>query len=102
MESTFPSIVSIDWDFTPHFGLTGESAPIFLGGIRFSWEPVLPDEDKDGISGRTDECPVIPEDKDGFEDSDGCPELDNDQDGFGDDEDACPLKKAVSFSEDGC
>ncbi|MBN2341590.1 MAG: hypothetical protein JXX29_21620 [Deltaproteobacteria bacterium] len=60
------------------------------------------DEDRDGVLRRIDQCPVLREDLDGFEDEDGCPDHDNDQDGFPDQEDACPLKKADDFSEDGC
>ncbi|MFO8072015.1 MAG: hypothetical protein R6V85_09095 [Polyangia bacterium] len=84
------------------FGVAGEEPPLFSAGLRFSWQPVLPDEDGDGIRGARDECPLMAEDYDGFEDEDGCPDLDNDEDGFPDDEDACPDKPAESFSDDGC
>ncbi len=46
------------------------------------------DEDGDGIE--PDQCPLEPEDVDGFEDGDGCPELDNDGDGVEDRFDFCP------------
>jgi hypothetical protein len=85
------------------FGVAGEASPLFSAGLRFKWNPVLPDEDKDGVGGTADECPLIAEDRDGYEDSDGCPEYDNDADGFPDDEDVCPNDPAAdSFSEDGC
>jgi len=85
------------------FGVAGEAAPLFSTGLRFVWNPVAPDEDKDGVGGAADECPLIAEDRDGFEDSDGCPDNDNDGDGFPDDEDACPLDPpADDFSDDGC
>jgi hypothetical protein len=85
------------------FGVAGEASPLFSAGLRFMWNPVLPDEDRDGVGGVADECPLIAEDRDGFEDSDGCPDLDNDRDGFPDDEDACPLEPTTDdFSEDGC
>jgi hypothetical protein len=48
------------------------------------------DRDGDGIGDDVDQCPGLPEDFDGFEDSDGCPEADNDEDGIVDAEDACP------------
>ncbi len=83
-------------------GLTGAATPAFTVGITVMWLPVPPDEDKDGISGLRDECPLLKEDHDGFEDGDGCPDPDNDRDGFPDDEDRCPLEAADDFSDDGC
>ena len=83
-------------------GLTGEVTPSFTFGFTLTWNPVLPDEDKDGVSGTSDECPLLKEDHDGFEDDDGCPDLDNDTDGFPDDEDKCPLEPGDDFSDDGC
>jgi len=50
----------------------------------------------------SDRCPLLAEDRDGFEDDDGCPDRDNDRDGFPDDEDRCPLDPADKSSEDGC
>jgi OOP family OmpA-OmpF porin len=65
----------------------------------------LTDPDEDGVTGDNDKCPGIPEDSDGFEDSDGCPEFDNDNDGIFDTQDACP-DSAEDFDgfrdEDGC
>ncbi|HEX4456409.1 MAG TPA: OmpA family protein, partial [Polyangia bacterium] len=49
-----------------------------------------PDNDRDGILDRDDQCPNEPEDKDGFEDEDGCPDPDNDKDGLLDGDDKCP------------
>jgi outer membrane protein OmpA-like peptidoglycan-associated protein len=52
-----------------------------------------------------DECPRLPEDKDGFEDQDGCPEDDNDADGIADKIDDCPNdpEDRDSFEDsDGC
>ena len=80
----------------------GETAPLFTIAGRLTIAPVLPDEDGDGLSGSGDECPLFPEDPDGFEDADGCPDGDNDGDGFPDDEDACPKEAAAETSEDGC
>ncbi len=60
----------------------------FLAGLQ--WAPRTNDSDGDGIEDRADECPLSPEDKDGFADNDGCPEWDNDKDGIVDAEDKCP------------
>ncbi len=63
------------------------------------------DMDGDGIADTEDGCPDVPEDLDGFKDSDGCPELDNDGDGIIDGMDACPTA-AEDFDQfadtDGC
>jgi outer membrane protein OmpA-like peptidoglycan-associated protein len=48
------------------------------------------DLDNDGIPDSVDKCPQVPEDMDGFEDSDGCPDFDNDKDGIADSVDGCP------------
>jgi hypothetical protein len=48
------------------------------------------DTDGDGIPDKTDKCPTVPEDKDGFQDEDGCPDPDNDKDGIPDASDKCP------------
>ncbi len=48
------------------------------------------DRDGDGIADRKDECPDLPEDRDGWRDSDGCPEYDNDMDGVPDLQDGAP------------
>jgi outer membrane protein OmpA-like peptidoglycan-associated protein len=48
------------------------------------------DRDGDGIPDDMDQCPDVPEDKDGFEDQDGCPDYDNDKDGIYDAQDQCP------------
>lgn len=63
-------------------------------GVRFvlgaGWAPREHDKDHDGVPDNVDQCEDIPEDRDGFEDSDGCPDIDNDNDGIIDREDACP------------
>jgi hypothetical protein len=48
------------------------------------------DSDGDGIPDDVDQCPDMPEDKDGFQDEDGCPDFDNDNDGIYDSQDQCP------------
>jgi outer membrane protein OmpA-like peptidoglycan-associated protein len=63
------------------------------------------DQDGDGIADDRDECPAIPEDKDGFEDGDGCPDSDNDNDGLADARDGCPVDpedKDGFEDDDGC
>ena len=74
--------------------------------LGISISPFVPgDEDKDGILDDYDACPKIPEDFDGYEDTDGCPEYDNDLDGIPDSLDSCPLS-AEDFDgyadTDGC
>lgn len=48
------------------------------------------DSDGDGTLNDVDQCPDVPEDRDGFQDEDGCPEPDNDGDGILDANDKCP------------
>lgn len=60
----------------------------FIAGL--GWTPREHDQDHDGVADDVDQCPEIPEDRDGFEDDDGCPEIDNDDDGVLDKEDRCP------------
>ena len=64
------------------------------------------DQDGDGLKDKEDDCPLDPEDFDGFQDEDGCPEKDNDEDGIEDTADACPNVSEGSFDgyqdEDGC
>jgi OOP family OmpA-OmpF porin len=63
------------------------------------------DPDKDGVLGDQDQCPSLPEDRDGFQDDDGCPDFDNDGDGIYDSQDKCP-DEAEDFDgfedKDGC
>ncbi|MFZ5472095.1 MAG: OmpA family protein [Myxococcota bacterium] len=67
----------------------GREAFRLLAGVRYDF--TFDDRDGDGIADHVDACPDVPEDKDGFEDSDGCPEPDNDKDGVNDNEDGCPM-----------
>ncbi|MBD3314524.1 MAG: OmpA family protein [Chitinivibrionales bacterium] len=63
------------------------------------------DKDGDGILDDIDQCPDVPEDRDGFEDEDGCPDFDNDRDGIYDTKDQCPddAEDREGFQdEDGC
>lgn len=50
------------------------------------------DTDEDGVVDLKDAAPLLPEDKDGFQDDDGAPDLDNDQDGVPDAVDVAPLE----------
>ncbi len=78
-------------------------------GIRVivgaGWAPREHDKDHDGVPDNVDQCEDIPEDRDGFEDSDGCPDIDNDLDGIIDREDACPNvpgPKSTDPKKNGC
>ncbi len=61
--------------------------------VSLGWAPDYGDSDNDGVVNARDKCPLLAEDRDGFEDGDGCPDLDNDGDKRPDDEDACPDKR---------
>mgnify|MGYP003334485425 CR=1 FL=1 len=50
----------------------------------------LYDTDGDGLFDDVDQCIELPEDLDGFDDTDGCPDEDNDRDGVKDAADGCP------------
>lgn len=85
--------------------LQGVGVPLFraIGGVMFVNE--VGDEDSDGINDKNDQCPTIPEDKDGFQDDDGCLDDDNDADGVLDAKDKCPDKQEVINGikdDDGC
>jgi OmpA-OmpF porin, OOP family len=54
------------------------------------YAPDSRDSDGDGIPNSRDRCPLVPEDRDGFQDGDGCPDDDNDGDLRPDAEDQCP------------
>jgi OOP family OmpA-OmpF porin len=65
--------------------------PVFRGVLAIGWAPRSHDKDGDGVDDDADECPDLPEDRDGIQDKDGCPEDDADDDGVPDAQDACPL-----------
>jgi OOP family OmpA-OmpF porin len=73
--------------------------PAFRAVVSFGWTPRTHDRDGDGIPDDVDECPDLPEDKDGIQDADGCPEDDADGDGVLDEQDACPLVPGVPSSD---
>jgi outer membrane protein OmpA-like peptidoglycan-associated protein len=75
-----------------------------FGGLWLR-SPREDDPDRDGIRGAADRCPMDPEDKDGFEDTDGCPDPDNDRDGIPDRRDRCPNDPETMndyLDDDGC
>jgi outer membrane protein OmpA-like peptidoglycan-associated protein len=92
----------------------GVGAPDFRAGVGLSFgdkprrpriEPRPGDEDADGVLDDADECPLDPEDRDGFEDDDGCPDEDNDRDGVADIVDECPNEPETLnglSDDDGC
>ncbi len=65
--------------------------PSFRALFAVQWAPRTHDRDDDGVPDEKDECPDLPEDRDGIQDADGCPEDDADGDGVLDRDDACPL-----------
>lgn len=68
----------------------GVGAPGFRLFAAVGYAPDFRDSDGDGIANDKDNCPLVPEDKDGFEDRDGCPDDDNDGDRRPDSMDKCP------------
>lgn len=97
----YPTLAQNRLGFFASFLLSGDHRGILLS-VQLSGVAKDRDEDRDGILRGEDQCPLLREDMDGFEDHDGCPENDNDLDTFPDKEDACPFKKADEFSDDGC
>lgn len=57
----------------------GDPTVRLFAGIQ--WAPRFRDRDGDGIEDHLDQCPDLPEDRDGFEDWDGCPEWEDEDDG---------------------
>ena len=58
--------------------------------VSLGFSPDVRDTDGDGIENARDKCPLVPEDRDGYQDEDGCPDDDNDGDRRPDAEDKCP------------
>jgi hypothetical protein len=75
--------------------------PTFRAVVSFGWAAWLHDRDHDGILDESDQCPDLPEDRDGVEDRDGCPEDDADGDGVVDTEDACPTMPGGGGAQNG-
>jgi len=78
-------VLGVESSLTRAFG-----NPPLLVLLSVQWAPRQADQDQDGVPDDVDQCPELPEDRDGFEDQDGCPDWDNDGDGIPDKEDACP------------
>jgi outer membrane protein OmpA-like peptidoglycan-associated protein len=66
----------------------GSPAARFLVSVGYA--PWGIDSDGDRVPDSDDGCPLVPEDRDGFSDTDGCPDPDNDRDGILDQADRCP------------
>ncbi len=82
------------------FGLDGAiGVPALRAVLSVGWAPRPHDRDFDGVPDEIDECPDLPEDRDGIQDEDGCPEDDADSDGILDEKDACPLVPGVPSSD---
>ncbi|HEX2678125.1 MAG TPA: hypothetical protein VHM19_15830 [Polyangiales bacterium] len=110
---------SVEVDLGAHF-LFGAFTVSFGGGLGFgsglgtpdgrvllglAFSPLTSDSDHDGIDDDVDECPFMPEDRDGFQDTDGCADPDNDNDQVLDLDDLCPTQPAEEGkdeNEDGC
>ena len=73
--------------------------PTFRAIIALGWAPRSHDKDGDGVDDDIDQCPDLPEDRDGIQDADGCPEDDADGDEILDKDDACPLVPGVPSSD---
>ena len=85
--------------------IRGVGVPDFRAFVGVLYTYIALDTDGDGIPDNIDQCPLEPEDFDGFEDEDGCPDPDNDGDGIPDHLDKCPNEPETynGFEdEDGC
>jgi len=68
----------------------GIGSPEARGFVSLSYAPDVRDSDGDGVPNGRDKCPLVPEDRDGYQDDDGCPDDDNDGDHRPDAVDQCP------------
>ena len=78
---------------------TAIGVPSVRAVLAVQWAPRTRDRDDDGVADEKDECPDLPEDRDGIQDADGCPEDDADGDGVLDTDDACPLVPGGTSSD---
>lgn len=96
-----------------HLGMAGGlgfphravGAPSVRAIFSIQYAPEHSDQDLDGVPDGDDDCPLLPEDFDGFEDEDGCMDPDNDNDLIPDVDDQCPSETAEEGrdeDEDGC
>jgi OmpA-OmpF porin, OOP family len=79
----------------------GVGVPAFRALVGLGAHAHVHDRDGDGIEDKNDQCADVPEDKDGYQDSDGCPDIDDDEDGVVDRLDWCPKVRGPE-SERGC
>ena len=63
-----------------------------MATVHYNTKPAS-DLDRDGVVDARDACRLVPEDRDGFLDSDGCPDPDNDGDTVLDEDDECPTQR---------
>jgi OmpA-OmpF porin, OOP family len=70
--------------------IKGIGSPDVRAFLSIGYAPDIRDTDGDAVPNGRDECPLVPEDRDGFKDSDGCPDDDNDGDRRDDAIDKCP------------
>ncbi|MBK7581041.1 MAG: thrombospondin type 3 repeat-containing protein [Myxococcales bacterium] len=70
--------------------IQGVGVPKVRGILGLMYVAEGGDRDGDGIPDDKDQCPTVPEDKDGYQDNDGCPDADNDGDMIPDEQDKCP------------
>jgi OmpA-OmpF porin, OOP family len=99
-----------EWEIIggPGIGMiAGYGVPTFrlFAGLRYT--PTAHDADGDGVPDDEDQCPQVPEDRDGDTDLDGCPEEDpdDDHDGVPNKSDECPSAKETINGvqdDDGC
>ena len=96
-----------------HLGMAGGlgfphravGAPSVRAIFSIQYAPEHSDQDLAGVPDGDDDCPLLPEDFDGFEDEDGCMDPDNDNDLIPDVDDQCPSETAEEGrdeDEDGC
>ncbi|HEY1957706.1 MAG TPA: OmpA family protein [Polyangiaceae bacterium] len=101
-------VPSDQWDIQAGAGIgfvAGFGTPVARGFLGVRFHPVSHDRDHDGVPDDRDQCPDIPEDRDGYQDWDGCPEHDADHDGVPDSMDKCPHEKETINGykdDDGC
>lgn len=95
------------WDRTREKEIHSRTEPLWRLFVQLGWNGfiVTRDRDGDGLRDRDDMCPDVPEDVDGFKDSDGCPDPDNDKDKIMDTDDSCknePEDVDGFKDDDGC
>ena len=72
--------------------IKGIGSPDVRAFFSVGYAPDIRDTDGDGVPNGRDQCPLVAEDHDGYNDRDGCPEDDNDGDRRADGVDKCPIE----------